>query len=42
MSWTLRTSWSAGSVECNLVSPEDNRGGGGEYGIKGSIPGLVR
>jgi len=31
-----------GQVICGLVSPEPNRGGGGEYGIKGSIPGLVR
>ncbi len=31
-----------GKLLCNLVSPEDNRGGGGEYGLKGPIPGLVR
>ena len=31
-----------GKVLCNLTSPEDNRGGGGEYGLKGPIPGLVR
>jgi len=31
-----------GVVVCDRVSPEDNRGGGGEYGTKGSIPGLVR
>ncbi len=31
-----------GVVVCNRVSPEDRRGGGGEYGTKGSIPGLVR
>lgn len=31
-----------GQVICDLVSPEANRGGGGEYGIKGSIPGLVK
>jgi hypothetical protein len=31
-----------GTVKCNLVDPEDSRGGGGEYGIKGSVPGLVR
>ena len=31
-----------GTVECDQVSPEDNRGGGGSYGVKGSIPGLVR
>ena len=30
-----------GKVMCELVSNEDNRGGGGEYGVKGSIPGLV-
>lgn len=31
-----------GRVLCNRTSPEDNRGGGGSYGIKGPIPGLVR
>lgn len=31
-----------GRVICDLVSPDPNRGGGGEYGIKGSIPGLVK
>jgi Flp pilus assembly protein TadG len=30
-----------GKVECNYISSEDNRGGGGNYGIQGSIPGLV-
>ena len=31
-----------GKVLCGYTSPEDNRGGGGEYGIKGPIPGLVK
>ena len=31
-----------GKVKCDYVDPLDSRGGGGEYGIKGSIPGLVR
>lgn len=31
-----------GKVLCNLTGPDDNRGGGGEYGIKGPIPGLVK
>ncbi len=31
-----------GRVKCNIVDDFDSRGGGGEYGIKGSIPGLVR
>jgi hypothetical protein len=31
-----------GRVVCDVVSPEPNRGGGGNYGIKGPIPGLVR
>jgi len=31
-----------GRVICNVVSPEANRGGGGEYGTFGPIPGLVR
>jgi hypothetical protein len=30
-----------GFVDCDYVSSEDTRGGGGEFGIKGSIPGLV-
>jgi hypothetical protein len=30
-----------GIVNCGYVDSEDNRGGGGEYGTKGSIPGLV-
>jgi len=30
-----------GTVKCNYVGPGDERGGGGEYGVKGSIPGLV-
>jgi hypothetical protein len=30
-----------GQVICEYVSSEDNRGGGGEFGSKGSIPGLV-
>ena len=29
-----------GVIKCNYVAP-DSRGGGGEYGTKGSIPGLV-
>ena len=31
-----------GKVICNLVDEFGSRGGGGEYGTKGSIPGLVR
>jgi hypothetical protein len=31
-----------GKVLCNLVSPQDNRGGGGNYGLKGPIPSLVK
>jgi len=30
-----------GEVICDYVSPEDTRGGGGSFGTKGSIPGLV-
>jgi len=30
-----------GKLECDHVSDEDTRGGGGEYGTKGSIPCLV-
>jgi len=30
-----------GKVMCNVVDSEDSRGGGGEYGTKGNIPGLV-
>jgi hypothetical protein len=30
-----------GKVICEYVESEDTRGGGGEYGTKGSIPGLV-
>ena len=30
-----------GKVICDVVDSEDSRGGGGEYGTKGSIPGLV-
>ena len=30
-----------GQIVCELVSNEDNRGGGGDYGTKGSIPSLV-
>lgn len=30
-----------GKVICEYVESEDTRGGGGEYGVKGSIPGLV-
>lgn len=28
-------------VECNYVQPTDERGGGGPFGVKGPIPGLV-
>jgi hypothetical protein len=31
-----------GRVVCNRYSPYDTRGGGGDFGLKGSIPGLVR
>jgi Flp pilus assembly protein TadG len=31
-----------GLVVCDRISEEDNRGGGGEFGLKGPIPGLVR
>jgi hypothetical protein len=31
-----------GVVQCDLVDQDASRGGGGEYGTKGSIPGLVR
>lgn len=30
-----------GKVMCDLFSDFDTRGGGGEYGVKGTIPGLV-
>ena len=30
-----------GQVMCNLYDDDDIRGGGGGFGIKGSIPGLV-
>ena len=30
-----------GKVMCNLIDNDNSRGGGGSYGIKGSIPGLV-
>jgi hypothetical protein len=30
-----------GKVMCDVVDSEDSRGGGGEYGTKGNIPGLV-
>ena len=30
-----------GNLECEIVDDEDTRGGGGEYGTKGSIPCLV-
>jgi hypothetical protein len=30
-----------GKVQCDLFSDEITRGGGGEYGVKGTIPGLV-
>ena len=31
-----------GRVICDMVGPEDNRGGGGNFGLIGPIPGLVR
>jgi hypothetical protein len=31
-----------GILKCNYVDEFGSRGGGGEYGTKGSIPGLVR
>lgn len=31
-----------GQVDCDYVSTDDTRGGGGEYGTIGSIPGLVQ
>jgi hypothetical protein len=31
-----------GVVLCQLVNPEPTRGGGGSFGLKGPIPGLVR
>ena len=31
-----------GVVECELISKDNSRGGGGDFGIKGSIPGLVQ
>jgi Flp pilus assembly protein TadG len=30
-----------GTLLCNGVDQDDNRGGGGDFGLKGSIPGLV-
>jgi len=30
-----------GVIKCNIVTP-DSRGGGGPYGAKGDIPGLVQ
>ena len=30
-----------GTVLCDNVDQDDSRGGGGDYGVKGSIPGLV-
>jgi hypothetical protein len=30
-----------GQIMCNLFSNGDNRGGGGNYGTMGTIPGLV-
>jgi len=32
----------AARIRCDFVDPEPTRGGGGNYGRKGSIPGLVR
>ncbi len=31
-----------GVVVCDMISRENSRGGGGDFGIKGSIPGLVQ
>jgi len=31
-----------GTVMCDLVDEFPSRGGGGEYGVKGSVPGLVK
>jgi Flp pilus assembly protein TadG len=31
-----------GVIQCELVNPEDTRSGGGNFGVKGPIPGLVR
>ena len=31
-----------GTLKCHYVDEGPSRGGGGEYGTKGSIPGLVR
>ena len=31
-----------GEIMCNLYSQFDTRGGGGEFGVKGTIPGLVK
>jgi len=31
-----------GTVKCDYIDPLASRGGGGSYGIKGSVPGLVR
>jgi hypothetical protein len=31
-----------GKIVCHRVDDDDSRGGGGEYGLKGSIPGLVK
>lgn len=30
-----------GQVICNYIDPDENRGGGGEFGLMGSVPGLV-
>ncbi len=30
-----------GVVLCDYIDPNDNRGGGGDFGSKGSIPDLV-
>ena len=30
-----------GKILCDYVDPQESRGGGGEFGVKGSIPGLV-
>ena len=40
--WNAPDKLVKGKVKCNLVDEFDSRGGGGDYGLKGSVPGLVR